>query len=142
MLLGLVSDPYFDTDRCVNRLIEVYKQHKDVIVGFDFDDTIYDYHGKGFIYREAIWLLKECSRIGLTMVLLTTQDTDQKIEDIKVLCGDMGVRVDYVNLSPILNGKAAHYPVKPFVNILLDDKAGLGQACEILGKFLEGIKSL
>ena len=132
-----VSDPYFSTDRSVDRLLDQYEKNKNLIVAFDFDDTIYDYHKKGYEYKKVMELLRMCQAYKMTLIMFTTDEDLLNIEWKKKFCKDYGLTITYVNESPIMP-KAK----KPFYNILLDDKAGLGQAYEILNQTMTRIKEL
>lgn len=129
------QDPYFSTELGVQRLLEQYHIHKNLIVAFDFDDTIFDYHKKGFTYPKVVELLLECQSLGFTLVMLTTTENDQHlIENVKY-CERLGLHIAYVNTGPVMP-KA----VKPFFNVYLDDKAGLHQAYEILSTTIKLIQ--
>jgi hypothetical protein len=130
-----VSDPYFDTETCVDRLVRVYNKYSNLIVAFDFDDTIYDYHKKGYKYYEVIKLLQRCSNLNFTMILFSCKETTQELNNCADHCEIMGIHVDYLNCSSVMK-----FSIKPFYNILLDDKAGLGQAYEILKETVDYIE--
>ena len=50
-------------------------------------------------------------------------------------CEGEGIRVDFVNESPVLK------TTKPYYNILLDDRAGLEDAYHILSQVVKRIKN-
>lgn len=131
----MLTDPYFSTDRSVDRLLEQYRLHKTLIVATDYDDTIYDYHKKGFSYPKVIELLLQCQSLNFTLVMLTTVEDESKLKDNVEYCAKLGLRIKYVNEGPIMP-KAK----KPFFNIYLDDKAGLGQAYDILNQTVQLIR--
>lgn len=110
-------------------------RHKDLIVAFDFDNTVFDYHklGRSFPYVRA--LLKRCKKLNLTLVLFTVEDDEEKLQLKKDYCNSYGFYPDYVNESPV-------YPEakKPYYNILLDDRAGLGDAAAALNSALNFIE--
>lgn len=118
----------------INRLIDDYKKHKNIIVAFDFDNTIYDYHHKGYCFDSVIELLRKCSDIGFTMVLFTANENESKLKFCKQYCSANGIRIDFINESPIMNTR------KPYYNILLDDRAGLAESYYILSTFLHRLK--
>lgn len=120
--------------KCIKRLINDYEKHKNLIVAFDFDNTIYDYHNEGGDYSEVIELLRECSQLGLTMVLFTANEDEDKLILCKSFCKDKGIRIDYINESPVMPTR------KPYYNILLDDRAGLEEAYFTLKTLVEYIK--
>jgi len=130
-----VSDPYFSTDRAVDRMLDWYELHKSLIVAFDFDDTIYDYHKKGYDHPKIQNILRKCQSAGFTLIMFTTDESPENLKWKVKYCADLGLRIKYVNESPIMPTTK-----KPFYNILLDDKAGLGQAYEILNQTLTVIK--
>lgn len=120
--------PFLNSDNAKSRLLlECFKYHG-LIVAFDFDNTIYDRQQKGYDLTEVIDLLRECSNLeGFTMVLFTVEFEESKIEEKKKYCQELGIRVDFVNTSPIMSESR-----KPYYNILLDDRAGLREAYETL----------
>lgn len=118
----------------IKRLIDDYKKHKNIIVAFDFDNTIYDYHHKGYRFDSVIELLRKCSDIGFTMVLFTANEDESKLKLCKQYCSANGIRIDYINESPIMNTR------KPYYNILLDDRAGLAESYYILSTVLHKLK--
>lgn len=124
----------FNTQKCYTRLIDEYNTHKNLIIAFDFDNTVFDYHNKGYKFDSAISLLKECSDFGLTMVLFTCNDDEKTLSLHREFLSSKGIRVDYVNESPIMQTK------KPYYNILLDDRAGLSESFRILANVIDFIK--
>jgi hypothetical protein len=53
-------DFYLNPENSKNRLIEEYKTHGSLVVAFDFDDTVYDFHKKRRLYimRPKNWTEK------------------------------------------------------------------------------------
>ena len=117
---------YYNSTKCLIRLLNDYHKHRNLIVAFDFDNTIYDYHQKGGSFDDVVGLLRECSEVGFTMVLFTANESVDKLSFCKQYCTQKGIRIDYINESPVMNTK------KPYYNILLDDRAGLQEAYETL----------
>lgn len=124
----------FNTQKCYTRLIDEYNTHKNLIIAFDFDNTVFDYHNKGYKFDSVISLLKECSDFGLTMVLFTCNDDEKTLSLHREFLSSKGIKVDYVNESPIMQTK------KPYYNILLDDRAGLSESFRILANVIDFIK--
>jgi hypothetical protein len=111
-------------------------KYNGLIVAFDFDNTIYDTHDNGYDLSEVIKLLKKCSKIkGFTMILFTVEYEQEKIDKKKRYCEELGIRVDYINESPIYTEAK-----KPYYNILLDDRAGLLEAFDNLSFVVDCIK--
>lgn len=124
----------FNYVKCVERLQSEYDKYKKLIVAFDFDNTIFDYHNNGGNYSEVINILRECSELNFTMILFTANDDKSKLDWIIEYCKKFEIRVDYVNKSPIMD------TVKPYYNILLDDRAGLEEAYRQLKAVINYIK--
>ena len=123
----------FTTERCVQRLITEYNKHKNLIIAFDFDNTVFDYHKEGnqYEYDDVINLLKYCYDSGMTLVLYTCEENIDKIKWKINWCKEyMGFTPHYVNKSPVL--KQSYKNGKIYYNILLDDRAGLNEAYSIL----------
>lgn len=136
-LNSIVVDPYLDNQRCIDRLVENWKLHNGIIIAFDFDNTVFDYYNMGYQYDKVIELLKECKSMGCTLILSTCCD-ESKFTFMRNKCEEKGIEIDYINESPPyipFTGNKIYY------NILLDDRAGLSAAYEILYKTKERIKS-
>ena len=131
----------FTSDMCYDRLIsEAEKYNNNIIVGFDFDHTIFNHreyadkledldNAEEMSYQCIVDLLKGCKDVGMTLVLYTAEKSEERLELKKEFCKRVGIEYDYVNESPIMNGTN-----KPYFNILLDDRAGLQEAFNILSK--------
>ncbi|HNV97499.1 MAG TPA: hypothetical protein PKL13_04340, partial [bacterium] len=61
-------------------LEEAYIKHKKLIVAFDFDNTIFDYHKKEVDYSKIINLLKECQDLGFILKLFTSETSKDKLD--------------------------------------------------------------
>lgn len=137
ILSNPVDDPFIDDELCIQRLVYNWKSHNGIIIAFDFDNTVYDYYNNGYTYSKVISLLKECKDMGCTLILSTCCD-ESKFGFMKIQLKNMGIEVDYINESPPyipFTGNKVYY------NILLDDRAGLGSAYNILQKAKERIKN-
>lgn len=113
----------FRSGGCVERLIKEYDEHKALVIGFDFDNTIYDVHDNGGDYTGVINLLKRCKALGFKLCLYTAELDEERLKWKILYCKYKGIEPDYINESPLINGTK-----KPFFNILLDDRAGLEDA--------------
>lgn len=127
----------FNKENCKKRLLEEYYKYGKLIVAFDFDNTIYDYHNNGGDYSEVIELLKDCSKLGFELILFTTEEDFTKLlnksNSVKDLLGTANFKI---NKSSIFRSAT-----KPYYNILLDDRAGLEESYEILKYVVDEIKS-
>jgi len=114
----------------LTKLYNVYNKHGNIIIGLDFDDTIFALDPK----RESICnkvrsLIKECK--VYSKICLYTVGDDQSIKYKIELMKLWGIEPDYINESPIKLGNGD----KPYFNILLDDKAGLIESYNLLKQF-------
>lgn len=116
-----------NTEGAAKRLISEYEAHGKLVVGFDFDNTIFDVHNKGINCSEVIGLLQECKKLGFTLCLYTAELREDWLKWKVDYCKHFGIEPEYINESPLLPGTK-----KPFFNILLDDRAGLESAFQTL----------
>ena len=145
--------PYY-TYGAFSRLLAEYLKYDTLYIAFDFDNTIWDYdtykdnyvyeyndidgyrnYGKEYrtnaIHWDIVELLRGCKKIGLKLCLWTScpkkEDEDSKVE----ICKQLGIEPDYINCSPLSPGAT-----KPHFSLLLDDRAGLESAVNMLSKLL------
>jgi hypothetical protein len=129
---------YLDDRKAIDRLKFDYALHKSLIVGFDFDCTVYDFHHEDLDIQPIISLLKRCSDLGFTMCLFSLSQNENDVNIKTNYCINyLGIRVDYVNEGPVLTNSFPPEKKKPYFNILLDDRAGLSSAYNILLKTLD-----
>lgn len=131
---------YISESNCVKRLLEEYKKYGTLYVAFDFDNTIYDYHNKGIDCSSVISLLQDCTKLGFKMILFTCGVHHDIVSRKKEYCQFHQIKIDYINESPILNEFSMQYFTKPYYNILLDDRAGLQSAMQILKRVIIRLK--
>lgn len=126
----------------VTGLLEEYHKYGKLIVAFDFDNTIFDYHNTGGDYSCVIELLKECSLLGFEMILFTTDEDDYKIMAKQTICMRLGIANITSNTlsAPNISSSIFSKSKKPYYNILLDDRAGLEESYEILKYVVDEIK--
>ena len=124
------NDVFLETSKCIDRLITIYGEHKHIVIGVDFDDTLYDTHNAGISFEKTVEVLKR-AQLNENVLCVWTANADS--DKVKRVWTDYGLRINYYNTSPLtpsVNGKQ-HF------NILLDDRAGLGQTIEILEALLD-----
>ncbi len=128
----------FNKEACKKRLLEEYKKYGKLIVAFDYDNTIFDYHNKGGDYSCVIELLQDCTRYGFELVLFTSEENESKIKQKQIECFKLwignhekvGKKWEFV--FPYTQSSILPNSKKPYYNILLDDRAGLEESYEIL----------
>ena len=129
------EDRYFETEQIAYQLVRNYWKHGNVIVAFDFDDTIYDWHDKGDIFPLMERLLQDISKDpDKFKLMLFTAREGKALEEAYEYCRKKQVFPMWINDNPMMHTR------KPFYNILFDDKAGLGQAYEAFMLFLKIIR--
>lgn len=104
-----------------------YIEHGGLVVGLDFDNTIYDTHKFGGDMSCIIDLIKRAQNLGFPICLYTAETDANNLAWKYNYLKDLGIDIMYINQSPLMKGTQ-----KPFFNILLDDRAGLESAYETL----------
>lgn len=130
----LILDEYLVPEASYNRLVTEYYKHKSLCIGFDFDGTVHDYHGKGTTYHQLIQLLRDLKEIGCKLICWTAYKDHSHV--IKFL-EDNNIPFDGVNIDGIVLPWDTR---KPFFNALLDDRAGLIQVYNELTEFVKTVK--
>src|SRR6478752_6253768 len=64
-------DEYLKPNSSFLRLYNEYKQYGSLVIAYDFDNTVYDFHKKGETYENVIQLLKDLKQAGCYMVCFT-----------------------------------------------------------------------
>ena len=119
-------DPYLDAARTRRRLAEDWRRHGSLVVAYDFDNTVYDYHGAGDAYPAVVALLHRLRRLGCTLTVFTA---NPDLAAVRAYLDREGIPFDAVNENP------PFYPAtagKIYYNALLDDRAGLRQVYDDL----------
>lgn len=124
----------FSEAKIEDRLLKEYVEHDGrLVIGVDFDNTIFDTHAIGGDFSCVIEVVRECILRGMVVCLYTSSEEPKDIDrKVSIFTEMFGVKPDYVNYSP-LSPKAS----KPFFNILLDDRAGLEESWRVLYHILE-----
>lgn len=124
-----MRDPYTDRIIAFNRLYKEYQTHKKLIIAIDFDDTVFDFHEENHSYERVLTVIRACQDLGFYIVLFTGSPKEKWPEQLKYL-DERDVHVDSVNTNPI--SLPFGNDGKIYYNILLDDRAGLGESLSIL----------
>lgn len=112
------------------RLYEEYKMYGSLSIGVDFDNTIFDFHKKGYRYDRVIDLVIRAQRLGNKIHIFTANPEHDKI---KAYCEEKGIIIEGINTDGI---KLSWISRKPFYSLLLDDRAGLISAVEDLSMLI------
>src|SRR5688572_3290516 len=113
------------------RLYEEYKKFGSLGIYVDFDNTIYDFHRKGYKYETVIDLCIRAHDLGMKIYIFTANPDEDLV---RRYCEEKGIHLDGVNTDWVSLGWPSR---KPFYSLLLDDRAGLASAVEDLSKLVE-----
>lgn len=125
-------DEYLKHNASFLRLLEEYKKYKGLVIGCDFDGTLFDYHKKGTTYDMVIELLRELQKLGgIKIVIWTAAEDLNKVEKYLL---ENNIPFDGINSGGI---KLPWESKKPFFSVLIDDRAGLIQVYSELKLLVE-----
>jgi len=83
------------------------------------DDTVMHY------FDEAIYCLQTLSKIDTFKLILYTSTPREKIDKYIERFEKIGIHFDFINSNPdVENTEYGDFTIKPYFNILFDDKAG------------------
>ena len=121
-----ITDPYTNEFRAAARLLNEWKKHNSIVIGVDFDGTMYDCHRENFSFPCLIQTIKRAQSLGAKLCVWTANADKELVERT---WNELGLAYDYYNESPV---KIHDNQVKPYFNLLLDDRAGLESALTVL----------
>lgn len=131
-----MSDYYSVDDHCVERLVNEWKAFGKIIIDFDFDNTVFDYHNKGLVFEEVPELLRQAYSIGAYCYCFTC-DSPNRHPQIMDYLRKHRIPCDGINVDQRV---VTYGGIKPYYNLLLDDRAGLGSATRILAAAIEEMR--
>ena len=114
-------DEYLIPNSSFLRLYKEYKQYGSLVIAYDFDNTVYDFHKKGNSYTQVIWLLQTLKSLNCTCICFTANKDEQFIIDY---CKLWNIPLDKLNENPDFFKSTAK---KIYYNAFLDDRAGLSE---------------
>ena len=114
-------DHYLDAQHSYQRLLDEYLRYGSLVVAFDFDDTVHDYHQKGRTYPNVIGLLRDLKRLRCYLICWTGQEDPEFVADY-LRTND--IPFDAINEHPPFRASQSR---KVYANVYLDDRAGLAQ---------------
>lgn len=128
-------DFYLSEENVTERLITEWEKYGSIVIAYDFDNTIYDYHQVGHKYDCVVDLLKKCKEAGAYLILFTAR-RDDEMDFVKNYLKANDIPYDSINEDPVFITKPGR---KVYYNILLDDRAGLPSAYRSLKEAYEYI---
>lgn len=129
-----LQDPYLNEDRVHDRLVKEFNEHGELIIAYDFDNTISDPRNEGHTYNRIIDLLRRW-RGKAKFICFTCRTTDRYVGVMEYLIKN-DIPVDRINcgFEGVPNGEH-----KPYYNAFLDDRSGLCETYNVLNKVLNTI---
>jgi len=126
-------DEYLVPNASFQRLMDEYKKHGSLVIAYDFDSTVYDFHSKGVGYPLVIELLQDLKARGFYLICFTANDNIELVESYLL---ESKIPFDSINENPPFF-KVQGRVTKIYYNALLDDRAGLIQAYSELKSLLQ-----
>ncbi len=127
-------DYYLNTQNTYNRLYQEYNKYGSLVVAFDFDNTVFDYHNKGWSFDKMVNLLQQLKQIGCYLIIFTANEDEVFV---RTYCQENNIPFDGINENPPFYKSESR---KIYYNILLDDRAGLKESYTVLRKLIKNIK--
>lgn len=130
-------DFYLSKENVVERLLNEWKLYGKIIIAYDYDETVFDFHKNGRTYEDVCNLLRRCEKVGAYFIVFTCCGPDQ-YKEIREDLTSKNLPFDRINDNMDFIDFTGR---KVFYNILLDDRAGLESAFEDLQtvvKIMEG----
>jgi hypothetical protein len=127
-------DFYLNAQNSSDRLLGEYNKYGSLVVAFDFDDTVFDFHKKGRVYSDVIKLLQELKSINCYLICWTANENSEMVVSY---LKDKGIPFDALNENPPFFKSTSR---KVYANAYLDDRAGLRQVYDELNNLLIIIK--
>lgn len=127
-------DFYLNTSNSATRLIDEYQKYGSIVVCYDFDDTVYDFHKKGRSFIQMINLLMELKSINCHLICWTGQED---ILFVKKYLSENNIPFDAINENPPFYKSNSR---KVYANAYLDDRAGLKQVYDELTSLVKLVK--
>jgi hydroxymethylpyrimidine pyrophosphatase-like HAD family hydrolase len=124
---------FLNADFTYKRLLSEYQKYGSIVVAFDFDNTVYDYHKQGLDCSEIIDLLQKLKSINCSLIVWTANADE---DFVRQYCLTHLIPFDAVNDNPpFFTGKSR----KIYYNELLDDRAGLRESFDRLLKLYDSV---
>ena len=89
-------DPYISDLNCIERLIYQWINHGSLIIAYDYDNTVFDYHNLGYRFDTVISLLRECKNYGAKFIVFSCSPKD-RYEEMGKYLNDNNIPWDKIN---------------------------------------------
>jgi hypothetical protein len=128
-------DHFLNKENTYRRLFAEYEAHNSLVVAYDFDNTVYDFHNKGWKFDEVVNLLRKLKSINCYLIVFTANEDMETVVNYLV---ENNIPFDGINENPPFFESASR---KIYYNILLDDRAGLKECFDHLNKLYNELTS-
>lgn len=130
------KDYFLQYENFYNRLKADYEKHKELIIAFDYDYTIYAFRGEDYTFNDVINTLKRWKNHA-SFILYSASDRI-RYPDMLRYCNELGLRVDAINEN--VPGIIGSDGGKVYYNVFLDDRAGLLWPVMALNELMDEIE--
>jgi hypothetical protein len=128
---------FTNQDFTLSRLKREYDEHGKLVIAFDFDNTIYDYHLQGLDMQDTILALALTHRLGNEVFCFTANNDHKLVKEVSLKMLNFVPKINESSLDHLFGSR------KPFFSLLLDDRAGLNCALRTLNQinfYIQGTK--
>ena len=74
------KDPYVAEISSIQRLVKEWVNHKSLIIAYDYDNTVFDYHNLGYEFDFVIDLLRESKKYGAKFIVYSCSPVSRYVE--------------------------------------------------------------
>lgn len=128
-------DKFLKEKASYDRLYDEYMKYGSLVIGYDFDSTVYDFHNEGESYEDVRQLLRDLESIGCKTICWTA---NKDLDFVERFLDKNNIPFNGINSNGIpLQWESR----KPFFSALLDDRAGLIQVYNDLKKLVDVIRN-
>jgi hypothetical protein len=129
-------DYYLLDSNVIERLVIEWKSYGSLVIAYDYDNTVFDYHGDGHEYLDIPNLLRECKAYGCYLIVFSASESS-RYSEISSYLKSKDIPYDSINSNPpFITADTG----KIYYNVLLDDRAGLRSAYDNLKEALRIMK--
>lgn len=126
---------YEENGECFTRLVKEWLEHDKLIIAFDFDNTVYDFHKTGMNLKRARTAIKDAHAAGHEVYCFTANSNEKFVKDFCQVTLGFEPEINKSSLDHLFGTR------KPFYSLLLDDRAGLESSVRLLEQINEYIKT-
>lgn len=130
-------DKYLQENSSYERLYGEYKKYGSLIVAVDFDDTVYDFHKKGYTYEKVAELIRRLYEANCYIIIYTgNEDTDFTSSYLR----EKDIPYHSINEDcPTYIANSNKQVRKLYANVYIDDRSGIIQVYNELNRLLDEI---